>query len=64
VTPFMQAVQDVLDGCAAVAPVTERSRPGPVPAATDAQVKIRILAEQLVCEANAVLRDTGSVGRP
>jgi hypothetical protein len=61
VTPFMQAVQDVLDGFAAVGPATELSRPGPVPAAADAQVKIRVLAEQLVCEANAVLRDTGNV---
>jgi hypothetical protein len=55
----MQAVQDVLDGCAVAGPATVRSRPGPVPAAADAQVKLRVLAEQLVCEANAVLRDTG-----
>jgi hypothetical protein len=61
VTPFMHAVQDVLDGRAPAAPATEQSRPMRVPVATDAQVRIRSLAEQLVCEANAVLRDTGNV---
>jgi hypothetical protein len=60
-TPFMLAVQDVLDGCAAPEPATVRSRLLPVPAATDVQVRIRSLAEQLVCEANAVLRETGDV---
>jgi hypothetical protein len=61
VTPFMHAVRDVLDGRAAAAPATEPSRPAPVPAAADAQVKIRSLAEQLVGEANAVLVGTGRV---
>jgi hypothetical protein len=60
-TPFMLAVQDVLDGCPAREPATESSGLVPVPAAMDVQVMIRSLAEQLVCEANAVLRETGDV---
>ena len=58
-TPFMRAVQDVVDGCAVPGPATEWSGPVPVPGATDAQVTLRSLAEQLVCEANAVLGDGG-----
>ncbi len=58
-TPFMQAVQDVVEGGPAPAPDTEESRPTPVPEATDTQVVIRSLAEQLVSEANAVLREHG-----
>jgi hypothetical protein len=57
----MLAVRDVLDGCAVPATATERSRPEPAAAAVDVQVMIRSLAEQLVCEANAVLRETGDV---
>jgi hypothetical protein len=57
----MLAVQEVLDGGAASEPATERSSPLPVPAAVDVQVMIRSLAEQLVCEANAVLRESGDV---
>ena len=60
-TPFMVAVQDALDGCAVPEPATERSCPVPLPVATDAQVMIRSLAEQLVCEANAVLREAGDL---
>ena len=58
-TPFMLAVQAVVDGEPAPVPVTEASLPGPVPDATDAQVVVRSLAEQLVSEANAVLREHG-----
>jgi hypothetical protein len=59
VTPFMVAVRELLDGARAVAPHTQPSRRRPVPEATDTQVVIRSLAEQLVCEANAVLVDHG-----
>ena len=60
-TPFMFAVQAVLDGEAAPAPRTGPSRPRSVAAGTDTQVMIRSLAEQLVSEANAVLREHGTV---
>jgi hypothetical protein len=59
VTPFMIAVRELLDGGPARAPHTQPSRRRPVPEATDIQVVIRSLAEQLVCEANAVLADHG-----
>jgi hypothetical protein len=39
------------------------SAPEPIPAATDTQVIVRSLAEQLVSEANAVLRGRGDVIR-
>ena len=55
----MIAVQDLLDGATALAPCTEPSRSRPVAEPTDTQVVIRSLAEQLVCEANAVLSDHG-----
>ena len=58
-TPFMVAVRELLDGARAVVPHTQPSRRRPVPEATDTQVVIRSLAEQLVCEANAVLVDHG-----
>ncbi len=58
-TPFMIAVRELLDGGPARAPHTQPSRRRPVPEATDIQVVIRSLAEQLVCEANAVLVDYG-----
>jgi hypothetical protein len=57
----MRAVQDVLGGCAVPEPATMRSGLVPVPGATDAKVTLRSLAEQLVCEANAVLADVGDV---
>jgi hypothetical protein len=60
-TPFMLSVQALLDGAAAPRPATTDSHPVTVPAATDAQVIIRSLAEQLVSEANAVLREHGEV---
>jgi hypothetical protein len=62
-TPFMHSVQDLLDGKPAPGVATVRSEPGPVPAATDAQVIVRSLAEQLVSEANAVLRSSGDLIR-
>ncbi|MBY8859355.1 hypothetical protein K7711_23000 [Nocardia sp. CA2R105] len=54
-TPFMLAVQELLDGTPAPEYRTEDSRPQAVAAATHVQVEIRSLAEQLVCEANAIL---------
>ena len=62
-TPFMHSVQDLLDGTPAPYVETVRSRPGPVPTAADTQVIIRSLAEQLVSEANAVLRQRGDLIR-
>ena len=58
-TPFMIAVRELLEGALAPMPHTQPSRRRPVPEATDTQVVIRSLAEQLVCEANAVLVDHG-----
>ena len=58
-TPFMVAVRELFDGARAVVPHTQPSRRRPVPEATDTQVVIRSLAEQLVCEANAMLVDHG-----
>lgn len=58
-TPFMLAVQALLDGEVAPPPGTEPSRQRSVAVATDAQVMIRSLAEQLVSEANAILREHG-----
>lgn len=62
-TPFMLRVQDLLDGEPAPGVGTRPSVPGPIPAATDTQVIVRSLAEQLVSEANAVLRGQGEVIR-
>jgi hypothetical protein len=62
-TPFMHSVQDLLDGEPAPAVATVASAPGPIPAATDTQVIVRSLAEQLVSEANAVLRGHGDLIR-
>lgn len=58
-TPFMLAVQALLAGNPAPEPATETSAPTTVPEATDRQVVVRSLAEQLVSEANAVLREHG-----
>jgi hypothetical protein len=55
VTPFMIEVSDLIDGVTPPVPRTEPSRTRPVAQATDCQVVIRSFAEQLVCEANAVL---------
>lgn len=60
-TPFMISVRAVLDGEPAPDAATTKSRPVAVPVATDAQVIIRSLAEQLVSEANAILREHGEV---
>jgi hypothetical protein len=57
----MLSVQAMLDGEAAPRPATMDSRPMAVPVATDVQVIIRSLAEQLVSEANAILREHGDV---
>src|SRR5215472_14900130 len=60
-TPFMHRVQALLDGGAAPRAVTAPSEPRPVPVAIDSQVIVRSLAEQLVSEANAALRDHGDL---
>jgi hypothetical protein len=61
-TPFMLSVQSLLDGEEPVPEAaTVASQPAPIPLATDAQVIIRSLAEQLVSEANAVLRERGDL---
>jgi hypothetical protein len=59
-TPFMFAVQELLDGNHPPQYRTELSRPESVAEATHTQVEIRSLAEQLVSEANAVLREHGN----
>lgn len=58
-TPFMLAVQAVLDGHPTRAPATEPSRRRSVAQAAHTHVNIRALAEQLVSEANSVLRERG-----
>ncbi|GAA3547557.1 hypothetical protein [Kribbella ginsengisoli] len=60
-TPFMLSVQALLDGEAAPVAGVEDSVPMPIPVATDVQVIVRSLAEQLVSEANAILRPRGDV---
>lgn len=56
-TPFMERVLTLADARpdGLVAPVTRPSVPRPVGVGTEEQVVFRSLAEQLVCEANAVL---------
>ncbi len=63
-TPFMVAVAETCQGAGEVAPPrTVRSRPRSVGSGTERQVAARSLAEQLVCEANAVLAElTGPFG--
>jgi hypothetical protein len=61
VTPFMLKVQALLDGGPAPSPDTEPSRSSSVAVAADTQVIFRSLAEQLVSEANAVLREHGDI---
>jgi hypothetical protein len=56
-TPFMISVLSLLDGASSPVLETEPSQVRSVAVATDTQVVLRSLAEQLVCEANAVLRD-------
>ncbi|GAB04592.1 hypothetical protein GII30_22100 [Gordonia amarae] len=54
-TPFMWKVQELLEGDTAEHPDTEPSVEVSVAEGADTQVIVRSLAEQLVCEANAVL---------
>jgi hypothetical protein len=55
----MFAVEQRLAGEPAMGPATEPAEPRPVARAADVQVMVRSLAEQLVSEANAVLREHG-----
>jgi hypothetical protein len=55
----MLAVQALLEGDQPPEPATKPSRPRPVAKAADTHVILRSLAEQLVSEANAVLRGRG-----
>jgi len=64
VTPFMTDVAAVLDGAPPPAVGTEPSELGSVAVGTHRQVAVRSLAEQLVAEANAVLGDAVTAGRP
>ena len=59
----MIAVENLLLGDAADRPATEDADPQPIAVAADSQVMIRALAEQLVCEANAVLAAHGETIR-
>lgn len=58
-TPFMLAVQALLDGEEVPQPDTEPSQTRSVAVATDTQFIARSLAEQLVSEANAILAEHG-----
>lgn len=60
-TPFMVRVAEAVESQTSVAgkPAVRPSVPRPFGPAADEQVAIRSLAEQLVCEANAVLADDG-----
>lgn len=62
-TPFMLRVVDLLESdvldVELPVPTTVPSHVEPVNVATDRQAALRGLAEQLVCEANAVLGDDG-----
>ncbi len=58
-TPFMLAVQGLLDGEDVQQPETEASQTRSVAVATDTQFVARSLAEQLVSEANAILAEHG-----
>lgn len=60
-TPFMITVQNLLHGEPASAPRTVASTERSVAEAAHSQVELRSLAEQLVSEANVVLRDHGDV---
>ncbi len=66
VTPFMSAVQDILshrdpDSSTAAPLETEASCIRPAAVAADTHLAIRAEAEQLVSEANAILRQHGEV---
>jgi hypothetical protein len=62
-TPFMLAVDNLVHGVPAPVPRMAASTERGVAEATHTQVEVRSLAEQLVSEANAVLRDEAGVGR-
>jgi len=59
VTPFMHRVSELLDGAPVAAPSTTASEVRAVGRSIADQAAIRGLAEQLVSEANAVLRGRG-----
>jgi hypothetical protein len=59
-TPFMLAVQALLDGEEVPKPTTEPSQTRSIAVATDTQFIARSLAEQLVSEANAILAEHGN----
>lgn len=56
-TPFMLRVRAALDGHSDGPPDTEPSSDTALAAAADVHVHVRSLVEQLVAEANSVLRD-------
>lgn len=59
-TPFMVRVSELLGpGDEVDRPEVRRSERRPIPLGADHHVEYRSLAEQLVCEANAVLAATG-----
>jgi len=58
-TLFMLAVQNALDGCTSGEPAAVQVTP--VPDASDVHLAIRSLAEQLICKADAVPRESGDV---
>lgn len=60
-TPFMLAVRGLLDGEEAPAVHTEPSATRSLAEAAHVQVEVRSLAEQLISEANAILREHGDV---
>jgi hypothetical protein len=60
-TPFMLAVDNLVHGVPAPVPRMAASTERGVAEATHTQVEVRSLAEQLVSEANAVLRSHGDV---
>lgn len=57
-TPFMTRIAELSD-VPLTAPAVSASTPKPWGVGVDAQVGMRSQAEQLVCEANAVLAETG-----
>jgi hypothetical protein len=58
-TPFMARVAELASGPPASGPPVVVSAPKPWAVGLDDQVALRSLAEQLVCEANAVLSAAG-----
>jgi hypothetical protein len=58
-TPFMTRVAELVDTPTAQLPEMQPSTLRPWNAGVDTQASLRSLAEQLICEANAVLAGTG-----